>query len=341
MAGTYRGARRTLDIWPGFVDALATLLILIIFVLTVFMISHFYLSTALMGQEKAMGRLNQRIAELADMLALERKTSEARRKTMNEIAGELQASIALRDKLAAKLRHSEAAVGSAKSDLETERKAKTEVISRLDLLNRQIAALREQLLAIQDALSQAETKVKEGEGKLQAKEVEIKDLGRRLNAALVTEVQRLKRYRSEFFGRLREVLGDRPDIRIVGDRFVFQSDLLFPSASATLEPAGREQLGKLATTLKEIAAKIPKEIDWVLRVDGHTDRRPIKTPEFPSNWELSTARALSAVKFLISQGIPAKRLAATGFGQFQPLAPGKDAASYEKNRRLELKFTQR
>jgi chemotaxis protein MotB len=194
--------------------------------------------------------------------------------------------------------------------------------------------LRAQLAAIQQALEASEAKVKD-------KDVEIKNMAQRLNLALVNKVEELQRYRSEFFGRLREVLGNRADVRIVGDRFVFQSELLFPTASARLEPSGAQQLDKLAATLKEIIAEMPKDIDWILRVDGHTDVRRINTAEFPSNWELSTARATAVVKYLIAQGIPAERLAATGFGEFQPIDTGNTEDAYQKNRRIEFKFTER
>jgi chemotaxis protein MotB len=209
-----------------------------------------------------------------------------------------------------------------------------EATAQVALLNRQIAALRQQLASLSEALD-----VSEAEN--EANEVQIADLGRRLNAALATKVQELARFRSDFFGRLRELLGDRQDIRVVGDRFVFQSEVLFPSGSAELEPEGRVQLAQLAGALAEIATTIPEDIDWVLRVDGHTDRRPISTSEFPSNWELSTARAISVVKFLIVRGIEANRLAATGFGEFQPLDTGSDEIAFRRNRRIELKLTQR
>ncbi len=171
--------------------------------------------------------------------------------------------------------------------------------------------------------------------------VQIANLGKRLNAALATKVQELSRYRSEFFGRLREVLGRQPGVRIVGDRFVFQSEVLFASGSAELGKQGTEQLGRLADTLLEISTKIPKDIDWILRIDGHTDKLPIKTAQFPSNWELSSARAISVVKFLKSREIPANRLVAAGFGEHQPLDDRDDEIGYRRNRRIELKLTQR
>ena len=154
-------------------------------------------------------------------------------------------------------------------------------------------------------------------------------------------IQELAKYRSEFFGRLREVLGNRPDIQIVGDRFVVQSEVLFDTGQATLETDGRQQLASLAKTLAEIAATIPPGLDWVLRVDGHTDARPIQTLRFPSNWELSTARALSVVKFLIAQGITPNRLVGAGFGEFHPLDPRDDEIAYRRNLRIEFMLTQR
>lgn len=255
------------------------------------------------------------------------KTIEVDKQTIETQLAELAILQSLRDEMRKEVLAGEAALA--------EQEALTdEATAQVALLNRQIAALRQQLATLSEALD-----VSEAEN--EAKEVQIADLGRRLNAALATKVQELARFRSDFFGRLRELLGDRQDIRVVGDRFVFQSEVLFPSGSAELEPEGRVQLAQLAGALAEIATTIPEDIDWVLRVDGHTDRRPISTPEFPSNWELSTARAISVVKFLIVRGIEANRLAATGFGEFQPLDTGSDEIAFRRNRRIELKLTQR
>jgi chemotaxis protein MotB len=171
--------------------------------------------------------------------------------------------------------------------------------------------------------------------------VEIAALGQRLNAALASRVQELARYRSEFFGRLREALGDQPDIRIVGDRFVFQSEVLFETGSAELEAEGQAQLRRVADVLKDVARRIPPDIDWILQVEGHSDRIPIATPLYPSNWELSSARAMSVVRLLIEQGIPAAKLSAAGFGEFHPIGAGNDAAALRRNRRIEIKLTQR
>jgi chemotaxis protein MotB len=276
-------------------------------------------------------------AELEDAYS----TIEADKEKIEAQLAELAILKSLRDDLVEKLQSSESAREGLESELASERQAlaeqqelSEEAQLQVTLLNRQLAALREQLAQVSEALELSEAKNKE-------QEVQIADLGKRLNVALASKVQELARYRSEFFGRLREALGNRQDIRIVGDRFVFQSEILFASGSATIGAEGREQLAQLATTLKEIADTIPEELDWILRVDGHTDRQPISTAAFPSNWELSTARAVSVVKFLVDQGIPPDRMAATGFGEYQPLDPGNDEIAYRRNRRIEFKLTQR
>ena len=251
----------------------------------------------------------------------------ARDAAAEEREQELSESEAERKSLAARLLQAE---GLNAEQLELN----AEATRKIDLLNRQILALRQQL-------AQLDTLLKESELKNQEQEIQIADLGKRLNLALATKVQELARYRSEFFGRLREVLGDRPGIQVVGDRFVFQSEVLFDTGSAELGPEGQRQMAQLADTLKDISAQFPDDIDWILRVDGHTDRVPIFTPEFASNWELSTARAISVVKFLIDRGIDAERLAAAGFGEFQPIDPGDDEIALRRNRRIELKLTQR
>ncbi len=206
--------------------------------------------------------------------------------------------------------------------------------SQIDKLIQELAELRVQITELNGLLENSE-------GQTQAQQVEIADLGRRLNLALASKVRELARYRSEFLGRLREALGDRADVRVVGDRFVFQSEVLFATGESELEAPGRDQLLHLAESLKEIGATIPDDIDWVLRVDGHTDERPIQTPRFPSNWELSTARAISVVKFLIEGGVPAERVMAAGFAHFRPLDPGGGEAALRRNRRIEFRLTQK
>ena len=373
----------------------------IIFLLMIFIVSQFYLNDALLGRDKALESLNQQVAELAELLDLERKSNTGLRRDLAELSSELQSSLSLRDELQtrttllseqiaaakralveerealnAKLEEANRSVKADKETIEiqlrklaaleqdiialealkkkleedladtrttmesgrtalaAEREISAAAQAQVALLNQQMAALRAQITQLNEALEASEAKDQEQQAK-------IADLGKRLNAALARKVQELSRYRSEFFGRLRIVLGNRPDIRVVGDRFVFQSEVLFASGSAELGEEGRVQMARLATTLKDIAAKIPPEVDWVLRVDGHTDDLPISTARFPSNWELSTARAISVVKFLIEQGIPARRLAAAGFSEFQPLDTKEDEISRRRNRRIEMKLDQR
>jgi chemotaxis protein MotB len=325
-----RARRSSIDIWPGFVDALAQLLMVIIFILLVFTVGQFYLSDALSGRDQALKQLQQRISELAEQLALEQQTSEALRGNAASLTAQLQAALAERDALTA--------AGTANKDLQaklaTEQQTSQAARAQVEQLTAEIAALRDQLNKIAAALELSEAKVKDQQG-------QIVELGRKLNLALATKVEELARYRSEFFGKLRELLGDRPDIRIVGDRFVFQAEVLFALGKSDLGDDAKRQLTPVFAALKEIAAKIPPDLNWVMRIDGHTDKRPIHTPEFASNWELSTARAISVVRFAIDQGIPANRLAATGFADNQPIDAADNDDAYRRNRRIELKLTER
>ena len=474
-------APRSDHTWPGFVDALATLLLVIMFLLVVFMLAHFFLTQAISGRDEALLRLNSQVDELSQLLAMERRETEEMRISVTQLSASLQTSNLERDQLALRLREittrakgAEAAllaanqvveadretitarlaeierlrrdvdalqavrddleleVGGlvllietadeevdrlnaglvdaeaehaarkealrlalldltsvrdrsaeleaqladeaertllaqteladrevrlselqdlynlttddldlaaqglavAEEDLELERNLSEEAQSQVAILNQQILAMRQQLAQIQAALNAADERDVE-------QQVVIQNLGARLNVALGRRVEELSTYRSEFFGRLVELLGNRTDIRVVGDRFVFQSEVLFTVGQVELGDVGKVELTTLAAALLEIAANIPGEINWVLRVDGHTDSQPINTPLFPSNWELSTARAISVVKFLIEQGVPPDRLAATGFGEFQPIDATLDEVGYRRNRRIEMKLTER
>lgn len=474
MAGRARRASQTDLIWPGFVDALSTLLMVIIFLLVVFMLAQYFLGVTLSGRDEALDRLSRQVSELASLLSLERQANAEQRLDIAQLSAELQTSTATRDSLSsrlttavsdrdalelrladmtdqaaraaadaeairaalaeadqtiatdretlelklaelASLRRDIATLRLVRAELEVQvsqlavaldettltleerslkvnltaaqlaverdramalearladqtertvlaqkeiedreirldelrlalRQSDEELLSqralssdaqaRVELLNQQIVALRQQLARLADALDIAEDEA-EAQGAV------IADLGRKLNLALASKVEELQRYRSDFFGRLREVLGKQPGIRIVDDRFVFQSEVLFGSGSATLEAAGRGQMAQLAQTLLTIAEGIPPDIPWILRVDGHTDRVPIATSQFASNWELSSARAISVVRFLVSQGVPPDRLVAAGFGEFQPIDPSADEIALRRNRRIELKLTSR
>ena len=467
MPGALNRQRRTLDIWPGFVDALAALLMIIIFLVLVFTLAQFFLSQALSGRNQALERLTRQVDELAQMLSLERASSAGLRDSLARISADLDAAVAdnerlssrlaevmpqsealetqlaetvrERDLLQARLNERAAAAAETAAELEEARKlveADKETIAlqlrqivqlnrdiealrkvrgdlekrvadmastiadrdstvtalrdrsaelearlsterertalaqkeieektltvrelgaqtrrigeelsdeqrenlrarrEIELLNRNLAVLRQQLARLNAALEASEAKASE-------QEIQIVSLGKRLNEALASKVAELARYRSEFFGRLRAVLGERREIRIEGDRFVFQSEVLFSSGSADLSSSGRQQIDRLADTLIDISGRIPDDLNWVLRVDGHTDRIPIKTPLYASNWELSAARAISVVKQLLERGIPATRLVAAGFGEFQPLDDGKSVEALRRNRRIEFKLTQR
>ncbi len=347
--------RRTLDIWPGFVDALAALVMVVIFVLLLFTMGQFFLNQQLEQSESALDRLNTEVTRLADLLSLERSESARLEDRVAELSASLSAAERRESALGDDLEAARGRVASLQSEigeLESRRESLQSEVGRLsgaleeeesisararaevDRLNRQITELRTQLAQVSEALDLSRETVA-------AQEAKIQDLGHRLNVALAEKVEDLKRYRSDFFGRLKEVLGDNPDIRVVGDRFVFQSELLFDTASAELGLDGRRQVAKLASTLKEVMPRIPDDIDWVLRVDGHTDARPISTAAYPSNWELSTARSVAIVKYLAELGIPPGRMAATGFGPHHPLDPADTPGAWAKNRRIELKLTSR
>lgn len=337
-----RRSQRTVDYWPGFVDALSTLLLAIMFLLTVFVLAQFFLSREISGKDDVLNRLTSQINELTQLLALEKSGKQ----DLEDALVNLQASLAQSESDRTRLQQlldsgsgvSDAATARARTlegELDSEKQVSARAMSQIELLNQQIAALRSQIAAVEEALQASEAKD-------QSSQAKIADLGRRLNVALAQRVQELNRYRSDFFGRLREILSDRENIRIVGDRFVFQSEVLFPSGGNELNEAGRTEMGKLATALLDLAREIPSEINWVLRVDGHTDNVPLSgTGRYRDNWELSSARATSVVKFLIANGVPANRLVAAGFGEYQPIAEGSDDAARATNRRIELKLTER
>ncbi len=509
-ASSSRRGRGGFDPWPGYVDALSTLLMVIIFVLLVFVLSQAFLSAALSGRDQALARLNRQIAELSDLLALERGTSEELRRSVSRLSADLQAAASARDALTRQLAvaaadrdragaerdalrtdrdriatlladataraeaaasrvtrlesqlaealtradqaridadtrardaaaaralaeqrgqqltasqelaeqraralaetarllaetrraleaerdtlarmreqiaaldrqvvtdretielrlseivrltqqietltalrdrlEEQAADAAARATTEEERRRAVEAVlaeerrlgetarAQVALLNRQIEELRAQIGRISQALEIAEAEGRD-------KDAQIANLGQRLNLALATRVEELQRYRSEFFGRLREVLGNRPGIQVVGDRFVFQSEVLFPPGSADLQPEGMEQLRQLAGVIREVARDIPSDVPWILRVDGHADRTPLAPGgRFASNWELSAARAINVVRLLSLLGVPENRLAATGFGEFQPLDPADTLDAYARNRRIELRLTDR
>ena len=331
-----------MNYWPGFVDALSTLILSIIFLLTVFMVAQFFLSQEVAGKDTALARLNAQISRLSDLLSLERTGKTSLEDEIAQLRASLSAAEGEREKLRGAAEGAQtnndagkAEVGKLNSQLDIEKTATARAVAQIEILNQQISALRRQIAALETALGTSEHKEKEAQ-------LHIADLGQRLNVALAQRVQELSRYRSDFFGKLRDILGNRPDIRIVGDRFVFQSEVFFDSGAAVLRPEGRAELDKLASALIELEKQIPSEINWVLRVDGHTDTRQLSaTSPFKSNWELSASRAISVVQYLIAKGVPPQRLVAAGFGEFQPIDPGTTDEAFSRNRRIELKLTER
>src|SRR5690606_12758157 len=337
-----RRSQRHVDYWPGFVDALTTLLLAIMFLLTVFVLAQFLLSREVNNKDSVLARLNSQIQELTQLLSLERSNSQDMQDTIANLQASLSTAESERSRLQSLLNAGSGAgaaaekrAGELSESLEAEKQVSARALSQVELLNQQISALRRQIAALEDALNASENRDRESNAK-------IADLGRRLNGALAQRVQELNRYRSDFFGRLREILSDKENIRIVGDRFVFQSEVLFPTGSADINPAGQDEMKKLADAVIQLNQEIPDDINWVLRVDGHTDNVPLTgTGRFRDNWELSSARATAVVKFLIANGVPANRLVAAGFGEYQPLDASDTADARSKNRRIELKLTER
>jgi len=374
LARTRRG-ESGMNYWPGFVDALSTLILSIIFLLSVFVIVQFYLQQEVQGKDVALQRLDAQIAQLSDLLSMEKAGKANLENQLSELQATLTAAQSDRDKYkglyegaaanaaaaqgkvgalsdqlnsaqsdrdkykglyegaAANAAAAQGTVGELSGQLKGEKDISAKALTQVEVLNQQLAALRQQLAAISAALDASE---KSGEESKQR----IADLGQRLNVALAKDVQELSSYRSDFFGKLRTILGDRPDIRIVGDRFVLQSEIFFDTGKADLKPEGRAELDKVAAAVVELEGQIPANIPWVLRVDGHTDVRPI-TGQLKSNWDLSAARAISVVEYLIDKGVEPDRMVAAGFGQYQPIDPGNTEDAYRRNRRIEFKLTER
>ena len=369
--------------WPGFVDALATLLMVIIFVLMVFVLIQANLAYRVSGQDATLGEMRQQLASLSELLNIERRasldlaadlaqlqiqleTSETDRSALAEQLALVQATLGTRTSelttLSAKQAETEAALAAARDALDerlralqmvegqlalTEARNRTQQQTMRDLeaettaSKAEVAQMTVVLAGLRQRIEELTSLLAEKDRQAEADKVAIANLGKSLNNALASRVQELQQFRSEFFGRLRDVLKGRDDVQIVGDRFVFQSEVLFAPGQADIGPTGQSQLAQLAIALADIAAKIPDDINWVLQVDGHTDNLPVRAGRYTDNWDLSTERALSVVRFLVLQGVPAKRLAATGYGEFQPLTNGDSVADRRLNRRIELKITQR
>lgn len=330
-----------MNYWPGFVDALSTLILSIIFILTVFVVVQFYLQQEVAGKDTALNRLNAQIAQLTELLSLEKSGKADVEDQLAQLRATLSTAESERDRLKSAADAAGAAGAAAQGkaaelagQLEGEKRITARALAQVEVLNQQIAALRRQLAALEQALDASEKKDQESQSR-------IADLGQRLNVALAERVKELSRFRSDFFGKLREILGNRPDVRIVGDRFVLQSELFFDTGKADLLPAATAELDKVAVALVELEKKIPADIAWVLRVDGHTDVRPVTGGQFRSNWGLSSARAIAVVQYLVGKGVSPQHLVAAGFGEYQPIETGTTEEAYRRNRRIEFKLTER
>ncbi len=425
MATGSRYSQESSTIWPGYVDVLSALLMVVIFVLLIFTFSQFLLSYILSDQSSELALLHTRIAEISELLGLERRKNEqmAQRivslgeqvdmltidrtrlrgeveeltskraadketmefqlrtiaslqqdidalqslreelekeieQAMTGLSREQQLTKSLRDRskaLEAELADEQEKTLLVQREIE-QRDIRIQALSALigeqqESLDKQqklivdaraeVALLKEKLEQLQSHLNEISLALRRSEAERFELEEEIRDLGERLNVELARRVNELERYRSDFFGRLRQIVGDNPVIRIEGDRFLLQAELLFASGTAELGEQGKEQLQELAALLVELIPTIPDDLQWILRVDGHTDRIPIRSSRFNSNWELSMARAVSVVRYLAKQGIPEQRMAAAGFSKFHPLDPSDTVEAYRKNRRIEIKLTSR
>jgi chemotaxis protein MotB len=330
-----------MNYWPGFVDALSTLILSIIFILTVFVVAQFFLQQEISGKDTALTRLNAQIAQLTDLLSMEKSSKSDVELQLSQLRASLATAESDRDKFkgiaegaGTGISEAQSKVGALTTQLEGEKRISANALAQVEILNQQIAAFRRQLAALESALDASEKKDKEAQA-------QISNLGQRLNIALAQKVEELKTYRSDFFGKLRQILGNRPDVRIVGDRFVLQSELFFDTGKADLLAEATAELDKVATALIGLEKEIPANIPWVLRVDGHTDVRPVTGGPFKSNWNLSASRAIAVVQYLAGKGVSPQRLVAAGFGEFQPIDLGTTDEAYRKNRRIEFKLTER
>ena len=365
--------------WPGFVDALASLLMVFVFVLMVFVLIQANLAYRLSGQDASLSALRQELAQLGELLSLEREAGSvlsadlARTSAQLAIAEEQNNSLTAQlEQLTRQLASESADKRRLQTDLDAEKaaladlqarslartKAFEEQLSqtsqrlaaqtqslgqqtrRADTASAEVARLTTAMESLRSELSRLRALLAEREKQAEEDKIAIANLGKALNSALANKVQELRRFRSEFFGRLRDVLEGRSDVKIVGDRFVFQSEVLFAPGQASIGEEGQKQLAQIAAALTEIIREIPDDIPWILQIDGHTDDVPV-SGVYADNWDLSTERALSVVRFMIREGVPASRLSASGYGEFQPIATGNSVEDRQKNRRIELKLTQR
>jgi len=348
MIGSRRHSRSTTNVWPGYVDALSALLMLVIFMLLVYVVSQLFLSQTLSDRNSELARLNLRLSELSQLLGLEQDTTAALEQQMLIVQNSFSDSLAENEDLQQRLEASRDQLMRQTADAEARAENLADMNQKLEnkdeLSNSQqtmIMRLSNQIASLQNQLRQITAALRLQKEMTVDKEDELESVSRRLNTLLAERINQLEQYQSEFFARLRNILAANENIRIVGDRFLLPSELLFASGSALLGAEGKRELDKLAGVLLDVVETIPADLEWILRIDGHTDRIPINTPQFPSNWELSTARAVAVVRYLADQSVPQNRMVAAGFGEFFPVADGTTPEALQENRRIEIKLTDR
>ena len=329
------------NIWPAFTDALGGLVMVLVFLITVFVITEVLIGREMMGKETAIGQL-QRIVEHLEGLAGDAEKEAARLR--GQVQG-LETTVGERERLLTQLRDELAAVQAARAALDADKRKAEQTATtvqeqaallsaRAERLTAEMERLNRALAANQQELTQRDAVIVEQKGRIEA-------LDSALKKRLLERVEELEKYASDFFGRLRQVFANNPDIKVVGDRFVFQSEVLFGSGEATLSPNGQGDLDKFAMVYQQLATQLPPDLPVIIEVQGHTDRAPIRSGRFPSNWELSTSRAQEVVNYLIRQGVPPQRLAAVGMGEYHPIDSADTPEAYRRNRRIELKITSR
>jgi len=348
MIGSRRRSRSSTNVWPGYVDALSALLMLVIFMLLVYVVSQLFLSQTLSDRNSELASLNQRLSELSQLLGLEQDTTAALEQQMLMVQNSFSDSLAGNEDLQQRLKASRNQLmrQTAKAEARAENLASMnqDLDNKDELSNSQqtmIMRLSSQIASLQNQLRQITAALRLQKEMTVDKEDELDSISRRLNTLLAERINQLEQYQSEFFARLRNILAANENVRIVGDRFLLPSELLFASGSAFLGAKGKRELDKLAGVLLNVVETIPADLEWILRIDGHTDRIPINTPQFPSNWELSTARAVAVVRYLAAQSVPQNRMVAAGFGEFFPVADGTTPEALQENRRIEIKLTDR
>ena len=353
-----RASRKNLyevNIWPGFVDVLGTLLIVTIFTVLISTVTQIYFNDQLEIKRGEISSLDNQITNLANQLSLlntekkkidksfatltiEYKDLNKKKNKLDEELSKSQYNLKIKDKELEQIINERSSllgkIQKQNEDLKDLSEVKEKNSLEIFELNRNVEKLNNRLEELSKLLISAEEEDRK-------KKIKIENLGKKLNQALAGKLQELSEYQSIFFKKIKEALGDRKDIKVEGDRFIFPSEIFFESGSDIIQTEGIKKLSDIAKSLNEISEKIPSKIDWVLRIDGHTDKIPINNEKFNSNWHLSSSRAINIVKLLIENGISPNRLVAAGFGEHSPLISQENEEAYKKNRRIEIKLTRR